>query len=96
MSCLENKVDWTNAYLYDQYERSQTAPQEPLGQEISQDYIDKFIAYSSTMGLYALYAVYLSWKNKKPFTLKLILNFINNRETVTNKSQIMSKAHTIC
>jgi hypothetical protein len=70
LKALESKVDWTNAYLYDQYERSQTAPQEPLDQEISEDYIDNFINYSSTMGLYALYAVYLSWKNKKPFTLK--------------------------
>ena len=67
---LENKVDWTNAYLYDQYERSQVIPQEPLDQEIPQNYIDKFLNQSSTMGLYALYAVYLSWKNEKPFTLK--------------------------
>jgi hypothetical protein len=72
LKALENKVDWTNAYLYDQYERSQNAPQEPLDQEIPKDYIDKFITYSSTMGLYALYASYLSWKNKKPFTLKTL------------------------
>jgi hypothetical protein len=72
LKALESKVDWTNAYLYDQYERSQNAPQEPLDQQIPQDYIDKFITYSSTMGLYALYASYLSWKNKKPFTLKTL------------------------
>jgi len=74
LKALESKVDWTNSYLYDQYERSQTDPQEPLDQGISENYIDSFINFSSTMGLYALYAVYLSWKNKKPFTLKQLNN----------------------
>jgi|GEM_PF-1994743 len=70
IKAIEEKVDLTNAFLADQYERNNTAPNAQPDENLPQTFIDKFFIYSSTMGLYALYAAYLNHKNKKTFTLK--------------------------
>jgi hypothetical protein len=72
IKAIEEKVDITNAFLADQYERNNIAPNAQPDENLPQTFIDKFFVYSSTMGLYALYAAYLSHKNKITFTLKAL------------------------
>lgn len=67
---IEEKVDITNALLADQYERNNTTPKAQPEENLPQTFIDKFFIYSSTVGLYALYAAYLNHKNNQKFTLK--------------------------
>lgn len=72
MKEIEKKVDLTNAFLADQYERNNIAPNDETNEDLPQSIIDSFFKYCSTIGLYALYATYLNYKNGKSFTLKAL------------------------
>lgn len=72
MKAIEEKVDLTNAFLADQYERNNIAPNMQTDKDLPQPIVESFFEYCSTMGLYALYATYLNYKNDRTFTLKAL------------------------